>query len=297
MGEERLVRANRVTLCIETFGLPQDPTVLLVPGMSSSMDWWEDGFCEQLAEGGRQVVRYDPRDTGRSVTYPPGEPGYTFADLRADAVALLDVLEVPCAHLVGISMGGALVQGIAVENPDRVLTVTLMSTSAALRGAPADLPPTEDELTAYFLAAGQLPQPDPADVSATVDRMVQDQRAFMRAGFDDARVRDVCRRVVQRSTDLAAGANHGRLDAGPDPAGTLADIGAPTLVVHGTADPLFPLAHGKALAREIPQATLLALDGVGHEHPPPSDWPAVIARLLEHTARGGPVAAAPGACS
>lgn len=290
-GEERLVRTNGVTLCVETFGRPQDPTVLLVAGMSSPMEWWEDGFCEQLAAGGRHVVRYDHRDTGRSTTYPSGHPGYTGADLRADAVALLDVLDVPRAHLVGISMGGAIVQGVAVEHPGRVLTLTLMSTTAALDGAPVDLPPMEDELAAYFRAAGDLPRPDPTDVSA-VDRMVLEQRAFMRAGFDDARVRAVCRRVVNRSTDLAAAANHAKLDPGTDPGGSLADIAAPTMVVHGTADPMFPVAHGEALARVISQATLLLLDGVGHELPPPPTWPAVTARLLEHTATGGMCGAA-----
>jgi pimeloyl-ACP methyl ester carboxylesterase len=284
MGEERLVPANGITLCVETFGRADDPAVLLIAGMSSSMDWWEDGFCELLAAGGRYVVRYDLRDTGRSTTYPPGEPGYTGADLRADALALLDELGVARAHLVGISMGGAMAQGIAVEHPDRVLTLTLLSTSAGLDGGGPGLPPMEDELVDHLRRAAEQPAPDPSDVPATVERLVEDQRAFMRAGFDDARVRAICQRVVHRSTDLAAAGNHALLETGPEPAGNLGDIAAPTLVVHGSADPMFPLPHGQALADVVPRAELLVLDGVGHEPPPPSTWPTVVRRLLEHTA-------------
>jgi pimeloyl-ACP methyl ester carboxylesterase len=81
-------------------------------------------------------------------------------------------------------------------------------------------------------------------------------------------------------------ANHALLEPGPEPDGRLADIAAPTLVIHGTADPMFPLPHGEALAREIPNATLLSLDGVGHEPPPPSTWDVVVPALLKHTSGG-----------
>jgi pimeloyl-ACP methyl ester carboxylesterase len=286
MGEERLLRVNGVELCVETFGDSEDAAILLIGGMSSSMDWWEDGFCERLAAGRRYVVRYDLRDTGRSTTYPPGEPGYTGADLRADAVALLEALGSARAHLVGISMGGAIGQGIAVEHPDRVATLTLVDTTAALAGGPTGLPPMAPEMAAFFEAAGKRQNPDWTNRPAVVDMLVADQRAFMRAGFDEARVRSLIRRVVERSNDLASMANHALLEPGPEPDGRLADIAAPTLVIHGTADPMFPLPHGEALAREIPNATLLSLDGVGHEPPPPSTWDVVVPALLKHTSGG-----------
>jgi pimeloyl-ACP methyl ester carboxylesterase len=253
--------------------------------MSSSMDWWEDELCERLAAGGRHVVRYDFRDTGRSTTYPAGAPGYTGADLRADVVALLDTLGVARAHLIGISMGGAMVQVIAVEHPARVATLTLIATSAALTGGTTDLPPMTDELTAFLERTATRPVPDPTDSAALVELLVEDQRAFMRAGFDEDRVRALSRRVVERSRDLAASGNHALIEPGPEPAGALADIAAPTLVVHGTADPMFPLPHGEALARDIPHARLLPLDGVGHEPPPPSMWDVVVPALLEHTSQ------------
>lgn len=283
MSAERIVPVNGVELCVQTFGRPSEPAVLLVGGMSSSMDWWEDGFCERLAAGPRHVVRYDLRDTGRSTTYPPGEPGYSAADLRDDAVALMDVLGIGAAHLVGVSMGGAIAQCIAVEHPDRVASLTLISTTAALPGGPEGLPGIQPELAAFFEAATERAGPDWTDHAAVVAMLVDDQRAFMRRGFDEARVRSIVERVVARSTDLAAMVNHGQLDDGRDPGGSLADIAAPTLVVHGTADPLFPLAHGEALAETIPDAALLPLEGVGHELPPPADWDLVARAILRLT--------------
>jgi pimeloyl-ACP methyl ester carboxylesterase len=106
----------------------------------------------------------------------------------------------------------------------------------------------------------------------------------MRRGFDETRVRAIAEQIVDRSIDIAAMGNHARLEPGREPDGCLADITAPTLVVHGTADPLFPLGHGQALAAAIPNAALLALQDVGHELPPPADWDQLVTALLRHTA-------------
>lgn len=283
MGDERLLPVNGVELCVETFGDPGDPAILLIGGMSSPMDWWEDPFCERLAAGPRHVVRYDLRDTGRSTTCPPGEPNYTGADLRADVIGLLDALALGRAHLVGVSMGGAMAQGIAVDHPGRVASLTLIDTTAALSGAPGDLPPPEPELAAFFESSADRPAVDWSDREAVVAMLVDDQRTFCRRGFDEARMRAVSERIVGRSIDVRSMGNHGALDGGPDPAGTLADIAAPTLVIHGTADPLFPLPHGEMLARAIPGATLLTLEGVGHELPPPATWDEVVPAILNLT--------------
>ncbi|SER67555.1 Pimeloyl-ACP methyl ester carboxylesterase [Pedococcus cremeus] len=283
MSVERIVSVNGVELCTNAFGESRDPALLLVAGMSSPMDWWEDGFCERLAAGRRHVVRYDLRDTGRSTTYPPGEPGYTGADLRQDVIALLDALGIQEAHLVGVSMGAAMAQCVAVEHPDRVSSLTLIDTTAALPGSPEGLPGMDPELSDYLAAAHARAEPDWSDREAVVEWLVQEQRAFMRGGFDEPRVRRVATQIVDRSVDMAAILNHAHLDPGPDPEGNLADVVAPTLVVHGTADPLFPLPHGEALARAIPNAALLPLEGVGHELPPPAHWDRVVAALLQHT--------------
>ena len=114
---ERMIEANRVELCTEPFGDSTDPAILLLQGVGASMLWWEDGFCRLLADAGRFVIRYDHRDTGRSVTYEPGRPGYTGTDLVADAVGVLDGYDVSAAHVVGVSAGGAFAQLLALDFP------------------------------------------------------------------------------------------------------------------------------------------------------------------------------------
>src|SRR3954453_17771656 len=138
---ERMVEANGVQLCTQPFGDPADSAILLIMGLGASMLWWEEGFCRLLADGGRFVIRYDHRDTGRSVTYEVGRPGYTGADLAADACGVLDAYGVAGAHLVGVSAGGALAQLVALGSPDRARSLVLVSTSPALPGDRALPPP------------------------------------------------------------------------------------------------------------------------------------------------------------
>src|SRR5215212_2752191 len=128
---ERMMEVDGVALCTEPFGDPGDPPILLIMGIGASMLWWEEGFCRLLADGERFVIRYDHRDTGRSVTYAPGRPGYSGADLAADAVGVLDAYEIPVAHLAGVSAGGAFAQLVALAHPDRVASLVLISSSPA----------------------------------------------------------------------------------------------------------------------------------------------------------------------
>jgi pimeloyl-ACP methyl ester carboxylesterase len=275
-----LVRANGVDLCVETFGDPTSPTILLIAGAACSMDWWEDAFCEQVAAGRRHVVRYDLRDTGESVSCPAGAPTYTGADLAADAVGLLDELRVASAHVVGMSMGGGIAQRIARDDANRVATLTLMSTSS---GAPG-LPPMTDALAAFF--AHPPPQPDWSNVDAVVEYVVEGERPYSGSlGFDEARARELAARSVARTIDVEASlTNHSLIESGAPARRPLSEIQARTLVIHGTADPLFPIAHGEALAAEIPGARLLVLEGLGHELPPRQLWDRVVPAILHHTA-------------
>jgi pimeloyl-ACP methyl ester carboxylesterase len=274
---ERMIAANGVELCTEAFGDPADPAALLVMGMGGSMLWWEEPFCRMLADRGRYVIRYDHRDTGRSVTYPPGRPGYGASDLVADAVGVLDAHAIPRAHVVGVSMGGALAQLVALEFPDRVSALTLISTSLAVPGD-RELPGSTDELRSFFGSA----QVDPSDPGSAVEYLVAYTRAL--AGperrFDERAVRDLVRRDAARARDFAAAQNHGALADEEPPHAPLSSIAVPTLVIHGTADPMFPLEHGRALARSIPGATLLTLPGAGHGLDR-ADWPAVAGAIAE----------------
>src|ERR1700733_15319717 len=160
---ERMIRTAGIELCTEPFGSPVDPPVLLITGVGASMLWWEEGFCRMLAEGGRFVIRYDHRDTGRSVTYEPGHPGYTGGDLVADAVGVLDAYGIPAAHIVGVSAGGAFAQILALDFPRRVLSLVLIRTSPATPGH-RQLPPATERY-GRFLATAAVEWSDPESVS------------------------------------------------------------------------------------------------------------------------------------
>jgi pimeloyl-ACP methyl ester carboxylesterase len=190
---ERIIEANGATLCTETVGDPDASPILLIMRMGASMLWWEDGFCQQLVDGGRFVIRYDHRDTGRSSAYEPGHPAYTGSDLVADAVAVLDGHGVAAAHIVGVSMGGALAQLLALEFPDRVLSLVLISSSPAVPGE-RSLPPSSRSLH-DFLAAAQV---DWSDEASIVDYVVDFWRVLWgtERAFDEAHIRDLAQRDV-----------------------------------------------------------------------------------------------------
>jgi pimeloyl-ACP methyl ester carboxylesterase len=278
---ERIVTANCVEICTEACGRSSDPPVLLMIGMAGSMLWWDETFCATLADRGRFVIRYDQRDTGRSVTYPAGRPGYTGGDLVGDAAGVLDAYGIAAAHVVGVSAGGALGQVLAIDHPDRVLSLVLISTSSVAGDDRAGLPGPSEELTRFW----GTPAPDSADRDAATDTLVAYVRLLAggRRPFDERFARDLVRRDMDRALNYASAQNHELID-GARPRGRLSDISVPTLVVHGTADPLFPIEHGEALAGGIPGARLLRLEGAGHGVEP-ADWETLAAAIAEHTAR------------
>jgi pimeloyl-ACP methyl ester carboxylesterase len=276
-----MIEVNGVELCTESFGDSSDPAVLLLMGVGASMLWWEEGFCRLLAAG-RFVIRYDHRDTGRSVTYEPGRPRYTGADLVADAVGVLDVYGIAAAHVVGVSAGGAFAQLLAIGFPDRVLSLTLISTSPATAGE-RSLPSPTERFSA-FLASAEV---DWSKRAPVIEYLVGYQR--MLAGglrpFDEAAWRELVRRDVERAHDIAASQNHSLIPEGEVPSDPISSIAVPTLVIHGTADPMFPLEHGQALANEIPGARLLTIEGAGHGVDR-ADWGLITRAILAHTGPG-----------
>jgi pimeloyl-ACP methyl ester carboxylesterase len=200
---------------------------------------------------------------------------------------VLDARGVRIAHLVGISMGGALAQRIAAEQPERVESLVLLSTTIALPGDGPDrkqLPGMSNHLRAYF--ADPPAEPDWADPAAVTAYLIDfDRRLSGPEFFDEAHTRAIVEQIVRRSTDMHAGTtNHWHIEDGAPPRPGMAAIDAPTLVIHGTADPMFRYPqHPDALVREIRDATLLPLPGVGHQIPPPKVWPTVIPAILKHT--------------
>ena len=277
-----MVEANGLELCTESFGRHADPPILLIMGIGASMLWWEEGFCELLAEGGRFVIRYDHRDAGRSVTYEPGHPEYTSADLIADSVAVLDAFGIPAAHVVGVSAGGAFAQLLALDYPNRVLSLVLISTSPATPGE-RGLPSATERYQRFATSATV----DWLDERSVIEYLVDYARILAGGArpFDEAAIRELVRRDVERAHNIAAAENHGLAAERELPRDPLSTIAVRTLVTHGREDPMFPVEHGEALAREIPGARLVALEGTGHGVER-ADWETIASAILAHTVPG-----------
>ncbi len=258
------VSVNGVALGIESFGSEDDPLVLLVGG--TTMLSWPDSLCERLASGGRRVVRYDLRDSGASTTLDPENPAYDLRDLVADAVALVEVLGGGSAHLAGIGVGGMVAQVAAVEHPDVFSALTLIGTRPVAPGpVDADLPDHDHAVMGPLFSRAQ---PDWTDRDAVVAFATEGARLMgddpREAGAAAARIWDRTPSrdpAVHQANQLAM--VFSRIDCAPRWRERLSELGLPTLVVHGAADPFFPVGNGRALAADIPGARLLVLDDMG----------------------------------
>ncbi|MEU5322575.1 alpha/beta fold hydrolase [Streptomyces sp. NPDC021056] len=271
---ERLLDIDGAELCVETFGDRADPAIVLVAGSAASMLWWDAELCERIALRGRFVVRYDHRDTGRSTCYPPGRPPYSFTDLTRDVLGIQDALGIERAHVVCQSMFGGTGLILGVDHPDRVASLTFVSSST---GAD-DLPPPSSDLA--------MPaEPDTSDAAAVVAYVVAGARAYAGGSpyFDESAIRALVERDVARARNYASTlVNHFVIEVDEPARGGFGDIAAPTLVVHGDHDPLLPLPHGRALRDAIPGAELLVLEGAGHDLPR-ALWDDFVSVLVRHT--------------
>jgi pimeloyl-ACP methyl ester carboxylesterase len=261
-------------ICFDEFGSPGDPALLLVNGYRSQMINYEVAFCELLASHGFRVIRFDNRDvglSGKTEGSPPSfemkdgrpsltsEPPYTVSDMAADGMAVLDELGIERAHVFGMSMGGMIVQVMAINHPDRVLSMTsVMSTTGnqALRG----------EANPEALAA--LASVPPEDREGYVEHSAKMRRVISGPLFNEDAARakaaenyDRCFYPQGAVFQMAAVISDG------DRTQRLAGVTAPTLVIHGRVDPLVPLVGGEATAEAVPGAELLVLDEMGHDLP------------------------------
>jgi pimeloyl-ACP methyl ester carboxylesterase len=288
-----IARLNGVDLAFQSFGDETAPAIVLVAGASSSMDWWDEAFCALLAAGDaasgpRRVVRYDLRDTGESETVALGEAAYTGDDLVDDLGALIEHLDAAPAHVVGLSMGGGLAMQLALRRPELLASIALMSTSPGGRTGQGDeLPPPIPRLQAAFASMGAASGDDSDGSPVVVDpvaAIVDSERLFSGSiPVDEERVARIGRAVLARTSSPRSSENHWALESGPGAREDLESIAVPTLVVHGSEDPLFPLAHGERLAARIPGASLLVVPGMGHQNPPPPTWAQLVPALLAHT--------------
>ena len=287
---EKMVKANGVDICTQTFGDASDPPILLVMGATASMLRWDQGFCERLAAGRRFVIRYDNRDTGRSTTYDPGTVPYTVEDMADDAVGVLDAFGIEKAHIVGASMGGMITQQVALRHPDRVLTITPIMTTpdtsviAAMAGDTSNPLPGPEEKVVSAMMAGLAIDPTDEDAVITTAVAMNEAVAGTKHPFDREAGREFVVSEMKRASNYRSNQNH-VLAIGNTPPwrDRLGQITAPTLVIHGNEDPILPYAHGVAVSEEIPGAKLLTMDGVGHEIPE-GEWDVIVPAILEHTA-------------
>ena len=264
MSTTTSVRANGVDLGVETFGHEDVPLVLLAGG--PTMLSWPDPLCERLAAGRRRVVRYDLRDCGASTTIDPEAPGYDLRDLAADAAALVDALGAGTAHLGGVGVGGMVAQVAALDHPNAVSALTLVSTRPVAPGPVDDDLPDHDAAT--MDAVFSRPMPDWTDRAAVV-AFAADGAELL--GDDPEQARATAARIWDRSSSSEPsvqeanqlGMVFARLDCAPRWRERLPELTLPTLVVHGRGDPFFPVGNGKALADAVPAARLLVLDDMG----------------------------------
>lgn len=258
------VRANGVELGIESYGLEGDPLILLAGG--TTMLSWPEALCERLVSSGRYVVRYDLRDSGASTTLDPENPDYNLRDLAADAAALVEALGAGAAQLGGAGVGGMVAQVAALDHPDVFSALTLVGTRPVAPGpVDEDLP---DHDHAVLSAMFSRPRPDWTDRDAVAAFAAESAESM---GNDPRHARETATRIWDRtpSNDPAVhqanqlGMVFSRIDCTPRWRERLGELDMPTLVVHGRADPFFPVGNGEALAAEIPGSRLLVLDDMG----------------------------------
>lgn len=287
------IEANGISLAYEVSGDPGAPAMVLVMGLGMPLVFWPDAFVDGLVKAGFRVLRFDNRDCGLSqrITEGPHTPipvamarsvmglqvpaPYDLADMAGDIVGLLDALSIDKAHVVGASMGGMVAQVLAARHAKRVANlVSIMSSS----GNPFVSMARPRALGAILHRPG-----DPNDVTSVTDHLVHVMGVIGSPGYpaDPKGLRELCERAANRGYDTHGTARQMlAMLASGDRRAELGTIRVPTLVIHGTDDPLVPKAAGREVARIIPGAKLLELDGMGHDLPAPL-IPKIVAAIAE----------------
>jgi pimeloyl-ACP methyl ester carboxylesterase len=284
-------RANGIDIEYETFGDPADPVMLLIMGLGGQLIVWDEELCRRLAGHGFRVIRFDNRDVGLSSKIEAGpEPdimavvqgdrssvAYSLEDMAADTTGLLDSLGIEKAHVVGVSMGGMIAQVVTIDHPERVLSLaSIMSTT----GDPNVGAPTPE-------AMAVLMRPPPQERDEVIGREVDTTKTIGSPGFpfDEERTRRRAAAAYDRSFYPQGVARQvAAVVSASDRTERLSHIDVPTVVIHGTADPLVTPSGGEATAKAIPGAELIMVEGMGHELPPGS-WPTVVDAVVANASK------------
>jgi pimeloyl-ACP methyl ester carboxylesterase len=282
-----------VELCYQTFGEPDDDPLLLVMGLGGPMTWWDPELCRMLAAEGFYVVRYDNRDTGRSSRVPgrvtrsalarafvgrPVRAPYAMSDLAADAAALLDHLGLESAHVVGVSMGGMIVQTMAIEQPRRVRSLTSIMSTTGKRSVGWQHP----SLLPSLLAGRRPGREEYIRSSAAIWKLIGSPSYPQTQEEVEARAGETFDRGVSRSGVLRQML---AVLTQPNRSSRLRAISAPALVIHGVEDRMVHPSGGRATAAAIPGAELLLVDGMGHDMPP-ALYPTFVDAIARVASRG-----------
>jgi len=287
--------ANGIELEYDTFGSSGDPAMLLVMGLGAQMITWDEGLCQLLADAGFFVIRYDNRDVGLSTKFEEagvpdlaaaltgamtGQPvasAYTLADMADDGAALLATLGIERAHIVGASMGGMIVQAMAIRHPDQVLSLcSIMSTT----GNP-EVGQPDPEAMALLMSR------PPANREEAIDAGVKSAQVIGSPGFpfDEEKIRARAAASYDRMNYPAGMIRQlVAIVASEDRTPALRQLDMPTLVVHGDADRLVTPSGGRATADAVPGAELLVIGGAGHDLPE-GCWPTLVEAIVTNAAR------------
>jgi pimeloyl-ACP methyl ester carboxylesterase len=275
--KQQLVHVNQVEIYTESFGNPKNPAVLLIMGAMSSLDWWDEEFCERLAEQGRFVIRYDHRDLGESTVYQPGTSNYTITDLADDAIGVLDAYTIEKAHITGMSLGGMIGQIMAVKHPERVLSLSIIA-SSVFGTEQASLPQMDQSILDYHSKSASI---DWSDREASIAYLAGGWNTLSGSKpFEKERMFKLAEREYSRAKQIQSRFNYVLLGGGEEYLDRMKEIRVPVTIIHGTDDPALPFEHALALSKAIPHSELVKLEGTGHEiHR--EDWDTIIESIVK----------------
>ena len=288
------VDANGIQIEYETFGEPDSPALLLIIGLGGQLTFWDEKLCQQLAQQGHYVIRFDNRDAGLSSKIEEagvpdimktieskmkGEtinPPYTIEDMADDAVGLLDALGIDKAHICGMSMGGMIAQTIVINYPEKVLSLI----SIYSRTGDPEEPQAKPEVVELLIA------PPPEERAGYIEHMLKLWHAIAGPGFpyDEEWLRNFVAQSYDRAYNPEGTARQFvAIMAQKNRRPALKSLSTPTLVIHGADDPLVLVKGGKNTAADIPGAKLMIIDGMGHDMPHGGAWPQIIDAIVDHT--------------
>ena len=288
------IDANGIQIEYETFGEPDSPALLLIIGLGGQLTGWDEKLCQQLAQQGHHVIRFDNRDAGLSSKIEEAgvpdilqtiqaqmkdetiNPPYTVEDMAADAVGLLDALGIEKAHICGMSMGGMIAQTIALNYPKRVLSLI----SIYSRTGDPEEPQSKPEAMEFLLT------PPPEEREAYIEFRMKLFNTISGPGFpyDEEWLRKFVVKSYDRSCCPQGAARQlVAILAQKNRKPALTSLSTPTLVIHGADDPLVRVECGKNTAAAIPGAKLMIIEGMGHDLPHGGAWPQIIDAIVDHT--------------